>query len=69
VIKVNFSLNKKTRLLNMTHGNQRRISISVKNLSKNIGRKGESQVKRIYNEDHKKVRKKRVKSKNDNLAI
>jgi hypothetical protein len=43
--------------------------MSVKNLSKNIGRRGESQVKRIYNEDYKKVRRKRVKGKNDNLII
>jgi hypothetical protein len=51
VVKVNFSLNKKVKFLNMTHENQNRISINVKNLSKNIKRKGESQVKRIYNED------------------
>jgi hypothetical protein len=69
VIRVSFSLDKKIRLLNMTYGNQRRISINIKNLSKNIGRRGESQVKRIYNKDYKKARKKRVRDKNDNLAI
>jgi hypothetical protein len=53
----------------MIYGSQRRISINVKNLSKNIGRKGESQVKRICNEDYKKVRKKGIKGKNGNLAI
>jgi hypothetical protein len=69
VVKVNSSLNKKARLLNIIYKNQKKISISIKNLSKNIKRKDESQIKRIYNENHKKVRKKRVKDKNDNLII
>jgi hypothetical protein len=42
VIRVNFSLNKKTGFLNMIYGSQRRISIGTENLSKNIGRKDES---------------------------
>jgi hypothetical protein len=69
VIKVSFSLNKKAGFLNMTYKSQKRISINTENLSKNIGRKGESQVKRIYNEDYKKIRKKRVKGKNNSLII
>jgi hypothetical protein len=69
VVRANSSLNKKVRLLNITYKSQRRISISIKNLSKNIGRKGESQIKRICNEDYKKAKKKRVKNKNGNLAI
>ena len=67
--KANFSLNKKTRLLNMTYESQKKISINIKNLSKNIGQRDESQVKRIYYESHKEARKKRIKGKNDNLAI
>jgi hypothetical protein len=42
VIRVNSSLNKKIRFLNMTYESQRKISISIKNLSKNIKRKDES---------------------------
>jgi hypothetical protein len=53
----------------MIYKNQKRISMGVKNLLKNIKRRGESQIKRIYNEDHKKARKKRVKNKNGNLII
>jgi hypothetical protein len=69
VVRVNFSLNKKTRFLNMTYKNQRKISMGAENLSKNIERKNESQVKRIYNEDYIKAKKKRIKGKNGNLAI
>jgi hypothetical protein len=69
VVRVSFSLNRKAKFLNMIHGSQRRISIGAKNLSKNIGRKGESQVKRIYNEDHKETKKKRVRGKNGSLTI
>jgi hypothetical protein len=69
VIKINSLLDKKARLLNIIYGSQRKISIGIENLSKNIGRKGESQVKRICNEDYKKVRKKRVRDKNSNLTI
>jgi hypothetical protein len=46
-----------------------RFQQSAKNLSKNIGRKGESQVKRIYNEDYKKIKRKRIRDKNGNPAI
>jgi hypothetical protein len=69
VIKVSFSLNRKAEFLNITYKSQRRISIDIKNLSKNIGRKNESQVKRICNEDHIKIKRKRVKDKNGNLTI
>jgi hypothetical protein len=69
VVRVSFSLNKKIGFLNIIYGNQRKISIGTKNLLKNIGRKGESQIKRIYNEDYKKTKKKRVKGKNDSLII
>jgi hypothetical protein len=69
VVKINFSLNEKTRLLNIIYKSQRKISIDIKNLSKNIGRKSKSQVKHIYNEDYKKAKKKRVKGKNGNLII
>jgi hypothetical protein len=53
----------------MTYKNQRKISMGAENLSKNIERKNESQVKRIYNEDYIKAKKKRIKGKNGNLAI
>jgi hypothetical protein len=43
--------------------------MGIKNLSKNIKRKSESQVKYIYNENYKEAKKKRVKNKNDNPAI
>jgi hypothetical protein len=43
--------------------------MGAKNLSKNIKRRGESQVKRIYNENYKKIKKKRVKGKNGNPII
>jgi hypothetical protein len=69
VIRINSSLNKKTGFLNMTYESQRRISIDTENLSKNIKRKNESQVKRICNENHKKTKKKRIKGKNGNPAI
>jgi hypothetical protein len=59
VVKANSLLNKKAGLLNMTYKSQKRISISIKNLSKNIKRKGESQVKRICNENNKKINKKK----------
>jgi hypothetical protein len=58
VIRASSSLNRKVKLLNMTYKSQKRISINVENLSKNIKRRGESQVKRIYNEDYIKVKKK-----------
>jgi hypothetical protein len=69
VIKASSSLNKKAGFLNITHKIQRRISMGIKNLLKNIGRKDESQVKRICNENYKKIKKKRVKGKNGSLTI
>jgi hypothetical protein len=61
VIKANSSLNKKVGFLNMIYGSQKRILINIENLLKNIRRKGESQVKRIYNENYKKNKKKTSK--------